>query len=61
MEGYLFYMYISEEPLSEDEWKAKLWTMHMNDCIKRLKLMQSTGNSERVYFLKRNDRILVIT
>lgn len=52
MEGYLFYMYISEEPLSEDEWKAKLWTMHMNDCIKRLKLMQSTGNSERVYFFE---------
>lgn len=52
MEGYLLYMYISDEPLSENEWKAKLWTMHMNDCSKRLKLMQSTENFDKANFFE---------
>lgn len=52
MEGYLLYMYISDEPLSEDEWKAKLWTLHMNDCVKRLKLMQSIGEAEKAAFFE---------
>lgn len=50
MEGFLFYMYISESPASDDEWKARLWTMHMNDCMKRLKFMQLSNNLERVNF-----------
>lgn len=52
MEGYLFYMYLSEIPVSEEEWKAKLWTMHMNDCVKRLKIMQETDNQERIIFFE---------
>lgn len=52
MEGYLLYMYLSDIPISEEEWKAKLWTMHMNDCVKRLKIMQSTNNQERIVFFE---------
>lgn len=52
MEGFLLYMYISEKPLSENEWKAKLWTFHMNDCVKRLKLMHSIGSAEQTAFFE---------
>lgn len=59
MEGFLLYMYISEEPSSENEWKAKLWTMHMNDCSKRLKIMQLTDSEDSaIFFEGERERII---
>jgi hypothetical protein len=50
LEGYLFYMYLSEPPQSEAEWQSRLWVMHMNDCMKRLDLMQSLERQEDILF-----------
>ncbi len=50
MEGYLFYMYLSEPPEIENEWKTRLWVMHMSDCTKRLQLMKSLGDEDGITF-----------
>lgn len=47
IEARLLFYYISKKPTSENEWRAKLNVMHMNDCIKRLELMaDSEGGGE---------------
>lgn len=50
MDGYLLFSYLSETPASEEQWKAKLWVMHLNDCTKRIKLMSGAGHQEQVDF-----------
>ncbi|MEI8609556.1 hypothetical protein P4S70_11270 [Enterovibrio sp. Hal110] len=46
MEGYLLFFYLSEEPLSEDEWYVKLNVMHLNDCTRRVRLHQNIRSTE---------------
>ncbi|WP_253073389.1 hypothetical protein [Sodalis ligni] len=40
MEGEILFYYISKDPLSLEEWKAKLNVMHLNDCVKELNYFQ---------------------
>lgn len=58
MDGYLLFSYLSETPISDEQWKAKLWVMHLNDCTKRLKIMTGAGKEDEVDFgSKEKERI----
>ncbi|WP_305819388.1 hypothetical protein [Photobacterium leiognathi] len=46
MEGYLLFFYLSETPISEDEWFVKLNIMHLNDCTRRVRLHQNIRSAE---------------
>ncbi|HDZ9157177.1 hypothetical protein FLL80_11270 [Vibrio cholerae] len=46
MEGYLLFFYLSEIPISEDEWYVKLNVMHLNDCTRRIRLHQNMRCAE---------------
>lgn len=46
MEGYLLFFYLSETPISEDEWYVKLNVMHLNDCTRRIRLHQNIKGTE---------------
>lgn len=46
MEGYLLFFYLSEVPISEDEWYVKLNVMHLNDCTRRIRLHQNIRSTE---------------
>jgi hypothetical protein len=46
MEGYLLFFYLSEAPISEDEWYVKLNVMHLNDCTRRVRLHQNIRSAE---------------
>lgn len=46
MEGYLLFFYLSETPISEDEWYVKLNIMHLNDCTRRIRLHQNIRSIE---------------
>lgn len=39
MEGYLFFAYMTEDPASADESKARINVMHLYDCTKRLRVL----------------------
>lgn len=39
LEGFMFFAYLTEDPSSEDEWKARVNMMHLNDCTRRIALM----------------------
>lgn len=39
IEGYLLFVYLTREPVSTDEWSAKLNVMHLNDCAKRMTVL----------------------
>lgn len=57
LEGYLFLVYISSKPQSEDEWRARLNVMHMNDCVRRLKLFKN-GLGPQFEFYSEQKRII---
>ncbi|WP_338923829.1 hypothetical protein V0M98_37100 (plasmid) [Pseudomonas silesiensis] len=46
IEGFLLFCYLIEEPGSIPEWSAKLNVMHLNDCTRRIKLMENLGASD---------------
>lgn len=46
MEGYTLFFYLSETPISEDEWYVKLNVMHLNDCTRRIRLHKNIRNEE---------------
>ncbi|MGI1939147.1 hypothetical protein ACRN98_21900 [Shewanella oncorhynchi] len=46
MEGYILFFYLSEAPISEDEWYVKLNIMHLNDCTRRVRLHQNIRSVE---------------
>ncbi|WP_175772011.1 DUF5677 domain-containing protein [Paraburkholderia phenazinium] len=48
LEGYLLFSYIIETPTSTDEWSAKLNIMHLNDCMRRVKLFKNLEDEEQV-------------
>lgn len=50
MDGFLLFSYLSEKPASEEQWKAKLWVMHLNDCTKRLKIMTGAEKQSEIEF-----------
>lgn len=48
MEGYILFSYLSETPESEDEWYVKLNVMHLNDCVRRIRLYKNLKNEKEV-------------
>ncbi|WP_288656593.1 hypothetical protein [Pantoea sp. UBA6567] len=50
MEARLLLFYISKENKSDDEWRVKLNTMHMNDCMKRIDMFSAGDNTKILDF-----------
>lgn len=50
IEARLLFFYISKESESEDEWRVKINTMHMNDCMKRIDMFSTAGNEQALEF-----------
>ncbi|QVN21741.1 DUF5677 domain-containing protein [Burkholderia pyrrocinia] len=48
LEGYLYFAYIIETPVSDVEWSAKINIMHLNDCMRRVKLFKNLENETEV-------------
>ncbi|AZP52471.1 hypothetical protein EJP80_18920 [Rahnella aquatilis] len=57
MEGYLFYMYLSSKPNSEDEFAVKLKVMHINDCVRRIKIFTSLEDERVSFYLSEHERL----
>jgi hypothetical protein len=45
LEGYLLFVYLIEKTGSEDEMKARVNVMYLNDCSRRIDLFKNTGLS----------------
>ncbi|MFK3662354.1 hypothetical protein ACI2I2_17860 [Scandinavium sp. NPDC088450] len=50
MEGELLLYYIAQPPKSEEEWLVKLKIFHLNDCNRRIKLLEVSGDEDGVTF-----------
>jgi hypothetical protein len=48
LEGYLLFSYIIETPASPEEWSTKINIMHLNDCMRRVKLFTNLGDHDQV-------------
>lgn len=48
LEGYLFFSYIIETPKSPEEWSAKINIMHLNDCMRRVKLFTNLESRDEI-------------
>lgn len=48
LEGAMFFTYLTEPPSSEDEWLARVYMMQLNDCTRRLGLMENLKQSDEV-------------
>lgn len=48
LDGYLLFSYLIEPAKSQDELKARINVMHLNDCTRRLDLHTNLGNVEDV-------------
>lgn len=48
LEGEVFFLYISNTPASNEEFSAKINTLHLNDCVKRIEFMKSFEDHESV-------------
>lgn len=53
LEGEVFFLYISKPPLSQEEFSAKINTLHLNDCVKRIEFMRSLGSEDDVVGLEK--------
>ncbi|MCP2091304.1 UNVERIFIED_ORG: hypothetical protein J2Y81_007391 [Paraburkholderia sediminicola] len=48
LEGYQLFSYIIETPESTEEWSAKINIMHLNDCMRRIKLFTGLESRDQV-------------
>jgi hypothetical protein len=48
LEGILLFAYLIEPPASDDEHRAKVTVMHLNDCTHRVELHSDLGASDEV-------------
>jgi len=51
IEGFLLFVYLVDETSSAEEKLVKVNVMHLNDCIKRISLMEAAGNAEALQWL----------
>jgi len=59
IEANLLFYYIAKEPLSTNEWSAKLNVMHLNDCKKRIDFFSSVEDQTQVEgFQEQREEIL---
>ncbi|MCX2942924.1 hypothetical protein ORG37_07400 [Rahnella perminowiae] len=59
LEGEILFHYLSQKPSSEEEWLTKLKIMHLNDCCRRVKLLENSTNSDGYdYFVGERDRLI---
>lgn len=47
LEGYLLFSYIIETPVSPEEWSVKINIMHLNDCMRRVKLFTALESRDQ--------------
>ncbi|RST87165.1 hypothetical protein EJC49_06895 [Aquibium carbonis] len=47
VEGALLFTYISRNPTTPDEWSCRLLVMHLNDCTRRVRLFETTGDTKQ--------------
>jgi len=50
LEAKLLLFSIRKDPANEDEWAVKLFTMHLNDCAKRIDMFSSSDNQRLLDF-----------
>lgn len=48
IEGYLLFIYISKNPESDEEWSARLNVMHLNDCMRRVRVLDGLSNPDEI-------------
>lgn len=48
LEGYLLFSYVIETPGSPEEWSTKINILHLNDCMRRVKLFRNLGDQYQV-------------
>lgn len=48
LEGFQFFFYLMDDPSGEAEWKARVNMMHLNDCTRRVDLMENIGAQDQV-------------
>lgn len=53
LDGYLLFSYLIEPAKSEDELRARINVMHLNDCTRRLELHTDLGSAEDVEGFKK--------
>lgn len=60
LDGYLLFEYLIEECASEDEERTKINLMHLNDCSRRIKMLETTGatKKERHYYEVERKKII---
>lgn len=59
MEGELLLYYVSQPPASDEEWAVKLRIFHLNDCNRRIKLLEVTGDTEGLNFFSSEKERLI--
>lgn len=58
IEGYLLLCYTIKTPVSADEWSVRLNVMHLNDCNRRMKILDGViETAEMSEFLKQANEI----
>lgn len=47
VEGALLFTYISRDPTTPEEWSCRLLVMHLNDCMRRVRLFETMGDTKQ--------------
>ena len=48
IEGYLLFNYVSKNPENDEEWSARLNVMHLNDCMRRIRVLDGLSNPHEI-------------
>ena len=48
IEGYLLFHYVGSVPESPDEWLARVNVMNLNDCTRRIQVLESFSDPEQI-------------
>lgn len=48
IEGYLLFIYVSKNPESADEWSTRLNVMHLNDCMRRIRVLDGLSDPDEI-------------
>lgn len=48
IEGYLLFVYVSKNPENDEEWSARLNVMHLNDCTRRIRVLDGLSDPDQI-------------